>query len=87
MVLSKLGLSNCISVVQSFVGRCAGYNKKEHNVEFFCDILRANEFLLWDKSKFSCDAIPKNKYINSFSGEFKLNSRYRIKSCPLIREY
>jgi hypothetical protein len=49
---------------QSLLGRCCGYNKKNHNVEIYCDLDAANQYRLWTKNSYDLLSVPKVKYIN-----------------------
>lgn len=54
--------SNPDTTVQSFLGRCCGYNKNK-DVEIFCDLKSAKAYYDWVKSGFSKLSTPKSKNV------------------------
>lgn len=59
------GESYCASLVQSLVGRCCGYNKKDHNVIIFSNLKHITDHIKWIDNNYNKKYIPDSvKYID-----------------------
>lgn len=61
------------TTTQSLIGRCCGYNKKNHRTIIYCDYLKAHEHYKWISNDYDIGYIPSSvKYLTS-SGEIREN--------------
>lgn len=60
------------TTAQSLIGRCCGYNKKEHQTIIYCDYQKVKQHQIWINSGFSIKKIPHDaKYIMKSTGDLK----------------
>lgn len=67
------------TTVQSLVGRCCGYNKKNHETIIYCDYEKAWQHYKWVKNNYDADYLPEDcKYIKKNHSGIKSNY-YHVK--------
>lgn len=65
------------TTAQSLIGRCCGYNKKNHQTIIYCDYDKAYQHYQWIKNGYDTNNIPDDaKYIKKKSLELKNNCIY-----------
>ena len=70
MVHDDSNNSHSHTTVQSLLGRCCGYNKKNNQTIIYCDIVKAWQHYKWIINKYSVKTIPTDaKYINNETGK------------------